>query len=76
MPEVPALPGTPGLVSAVEAAFADGGVLAQAVEQFEPRAGQRAMALAVAQIFGDGGVLLAGYFDARWELDEVASWAA
>ena len=59
MPEVPALPGTPGLVSAVEAAFADGGVLAQAVEQFEPRAGQRAMALAVAQIFGDGGVLLA-----------------
>ena len=59
MPEVPALPGTPGLVSAVEAAFADGGVLAQAVEQFEPRAGQRAMALAVAQTFGDGGVLLA-----------------
>lgn len=59
MPEVPALPGTPGLVSAVEAAFADGGVLAQAVEQFEPRAGQRAMALAVAETFGDGGVLLA-----------------
>ena len=59
MPEVPALPGTPGLVSAVEAAFADAGVLAQAVEQFEPRAGQRAMALAVAQTFGDGGVLLA-----------------
>lgn len=25
---------------------------------------------------GYGGVLLAGYFDARWELDEVASWAA
>ncbi len=59
MPEVPALPGTPGLVSAVEAAFADGGVLAQTVEQFEPRAGQRAMALAVARTFGDGGVLLA-----------------
>jgi len=59
VPEVPALPGTPGLVSAVEAAFADGGVLAQAVEQFEPRAGQRAMALAVAETFGDGGVLLA-----------------
>ena len=59
MPEVPALPGTPGLVSAVEAAFADAGVLAQAVEQFEPRAGQRAMALAVAETFGDGGVLLA-----------------
>jgi hypothetical protein len=25
---------------------------------------------------GYGGVLLAGYFDARWQLDEVASWAA
>ena len=24
---------------------------------------------------GYGGVLLAGYFDARWNLDEVASWA-
>lgn len=59
MPEVPAVPGTPGLVSAVEAAFADDGVLAQAVAQFEPRAGQLAMALAVAETFGEGGVLLA-----------------
>jgi len=59
VPEVPALPGTPSLVAAVEAAFADGGVLARAVEQFEPRAGQRAMALAVAETLENGGVLLA-----------------
>jgi ATP-dependent DNA helicase DinG len=59
VPEVPALPGTPGLVAAVEAAFADDGVLARAVDQFEPRAGQRAMALAVAETLRDGGVLLA-----------------
>jgi len=59
VPEVPAVPGTPGLVAAVEAAFADDGVLARAVEQFEPRAGQRAMALAVAETLSEGGVLLA-----------------
>ncbi len=59
MPEVPALPGTPGLVAAVAAAFADGGVLERAVEQFEPRAGQRAMAIAVAETLTHGGVLLA-----------------
>ena len=59
MQEVPALPGTPGLVAAVEAAFADDGVLARAVDQFEPRAGQRAMALAVAETLSQGGVLLA-----------------
>ncbi len=59
MPEVPALPGTPGLIAAVEAAFADDGVLARAVDQFEPRAGQRAMALAVAETLSEGGVLLA-----------------
>jgi len=59
VPEVPALPGTPGLVALVEAAFADGGVLARAVDQFEPRAGQRAMALAVAETLSEGGVLLA-----------------
>ena len=47
------------LIAAVAAAFADDGVLARAVDQFEPRAGQRAMALAVAETFGDGGVLLA-----------------
>ena len=47
------------LIAAVATAFADDGVLARAVDQFEPRAGQRAMALAVAETFGDGGVLLA-----------------
>jgi ATP-dependent DNA helicase DinG len=57
--EVSALPGTPGLKRAVEAAFADDGPLATAVDQFEPRAGQRAMAEAVAGTIEHGGVLLA-----------------
>ena len=47
------------LIAAVAAAFADGGVLARAVDQFEPRAGQRAMAVAVAETLNAGGVLLA-----------------
>jgi ATP-dependent DNA helicase DinG len=59
VPQVPAVPGTPGLNAAVEAAFADDGALARAVEQFEPRPGQRAMADAVANTLRDGGVLLA-----------------
>jgi ATP-dependent DNA helicase DinG len=59
VPEIPALPGTPGLVAAVEAAFVNDGVLARAVDQFEPRAGQRAMALAVAETLSAGGILLA-----------------
>jgi len=59
VPEVPALPGTPGLTRAVDAAFADDGPLARAVDQFEPRAGQRAMAGAVADTLEHGGVLLA-----------------
>ncbi len=59
MQEVPALSGTPGLRAAVEAAFADDGPLAAAVDQFEPREGQRLMALAVADTLSDGGVLLA-----------------
>ena len=50
VPEVPAVPGTPGLKRAVDAAFADDGPLARAVDQFEPRAGQRAMARAVADM--------------------------
>ena len=41
--EVPALPGTPSLKAAVDAAFADDGPLATAVDQFEPRVGQRAI---------------------------------
>jgi ATP-dependent DNA helicase DinG len=59
VPQVPALPGTPGLNEAVEAAFADGGALARAVDQFEPRESQRAMAAAVGRTLEDGGVLLA-----------------
>ena len=59
MQEVPAVSGTPGLRAAVEAAFADDGPLAAAVDQFEPRAGQRLMALAVADTLSEGGVLLA-----------------
>jgi ATP-dependent DNA helicase DinG len=57
--EVPAVPGTPGLKAAVEAAFADDGPLVRAVDQFEPRAGQRAMAAAAADTLLHGGVLLA-----------------
>jgi ATP-dependent DNA helicase DinG len=57
--EVPAVPGTPGLRHAVDAAFADDGPLARAVDHFEPRAGQRAMAEAVADTIEHGGVLLA-----------------
>ena len=59
MQEVPAVPGTPGLKRAVEAAFADDGPLVRAVDQFEPRAGQRAMAEAVADTIEHGGILLA-----------------
>jgi len=59
VPEVPAVPGTPGLKRAVDAAFADDGPLVRAVDQFEPRAGQRAMAGAVADTIEHGGVLLA-----------------
>ena len=59
MPEVPALPGTPALGAAVDAAFADDGVLARAVDNFEPRASQRKMAAAVANTLEHGGVLLA-----------------
>ena len=59
MSEVSAVSGTSGLKAAVDAAFADDGVLVRAVNQFEPRAGQRAMAAAVAGTLEDGGVLLA-----------------
>ena len=59
MPEVSALSGTAGLKAAVDAAFADDGPLAHAVDQFEPRAGQRTMAGAVAATLAQGGILLA-----------------
>ena len=59
MPEVPAVPGTAGLNAAVEAAFAEDGALARAVDQFEPREGQRVMAYAVARALEHGGILFA-----------------
>jgi ATP-dependent DNA helicase DinG len=59
VPQVPAVPGTPGLSAAIDAAFADDGPLARAVDQFEPRQGQRAMAAAVGHTLQHGGVLLA-----------------
>ncbi len=59
MPEVPAVPGTPALSAAVDAVFADDGVLARTVENFEPRESQRRMAAAVANTLEHGGVLLA-----------------
>jgi ATP-dependent DNA helicase DinG len=59
VPEVPAVPGSAALNAAVAAAFADDGVLARAVDQFEPRESQRIMAAAVANTLQHGGVLLA-----------------
>ena len=59
MPEVPAVPGTAGLGSAVAGIFADGGPLARAVDGYEAREGQRAMAAAVADTIDHGGTLLA-----------------
>ncbi len=56
MPEVPALP---QLRTLVAEAFADDGSLADALPAFEPRSSQREMATATADIFEDGGVLLA-----------------
>jgi ATP-dependent DNA helicase DinG len=52
VPEVP-------LVSGVEAVFAPDGALARVMPDFEPRAGQADMAVAVARVFERGGVLLA-----------------
>ena len=63
MPEVPPLSGSPGiagsLVEAVAGVFAPDGPLARALPGFEPRDGQREMALTVAACFERGGVLLA-----------------
>src|SRR6266571_5111839 len=47
------------LTEAAQAAFADGGPLASALPDFEPRPGQIEMAVAVADAFERGGVLLA-----------------
>ena len=46
------------LQSAVREAFAPGGVLSAAAEQFQPREGQTQMALAVARTIEEGGVLV------------------
>ncbi|MDP7339460.1 MAG: DEAD/DEAH box helicase, partial [Vicinamibacterales bacterium] len=68
MREVPAvsgtdelgLPGPPGtLPRQVGAAFADDGALAGAMSSFETRGSQQAMAVATAEVFESGGVLLA-----------------
>ncbi len=47
------------LADAVRAQFADTGPLAQAAEGFHARAGQTQLALAVAQVIEQGGVLVA-----------------
>jgi len=51
-------PGT-GLAGAVGAVFADDGPLARAVDDYEPRQGQRTMAEAVAEAIEHGGTLIA-----------------
>ena len=57
MPDVPAVPR--GLTAAVEGIFTPGGPLACTLEGFEARPAQLEMASAVAEVFADGGVLLA-----------------
>jgi ATP-dependent DNA helicase DinG len=52
-------PDASSFVASVDHVFEDDGVLAQAVPEFESRPGQRAMALAVAEVIEEGGVLLA-----------------
>ena len=56
MPDVPAVPGLAGVTAAV---FRAGGALSKALPDYEPRAGQVDMATRVADIFENGGVLLA-----------------
>ncbi|MFN7916006.1 MAG: helicase C-terminal domain-containing protein [Vicinamibacterales bacterium] len=56
MPDVPAVPGLAGVTAAV---FNAGGALSKALPDYEPREGQVDMALRVADIFENGGVLLA-----------------
>jgi ATP-dependent DNA helicase DinG len=59
VPEVPVVPRRPELIAAVDAAFAPGGRLSSALEGFEARQAQIDMAAAVADVFADGGILLA-----------------
>jgi ATP-dependent DNA helicase DinG len=51
--------GDSSFVSSIDSLFADDGLLAYSVPEFEVRPGQRAMALAVASVIEEGGVLLA-----------------
>ena len=53
MPEVPSLSGS------VASVFAPGGPLAASLDGFEPRPAQLEMAAAVADVFDEGGILLA-----------------
>ena len=60
VPEVPAVPrGVTDRSAAVGAIFAPGGPLSLALDGFEARPAQLEMAEAVADVFADGGVLLA-----------------
>ena len=59
MQGVPAVPGAPSLAERVAHAFAARGSLADVIPAFEPRPSQREMAAAVADVFEEGGVLLA-----------------
>ena len=59
MPQVPAVSGRVELASAVAAALAPTGPLAQAVPAFETREAQLRLAAAVSDAFANGGVLLA-----------------
>jgi ATP-dependent DNA helicase DinG len=52
-------PRSPSLVERTDQAFAPGGPLARIFEAFEPRAGQRQLAAAVADVFTRGGTLVA-----------------
>lgn len=56
MPELPALPRA--LTAALDAVFEEGGALARALGEFEPRAAQREMAEAVARTLTEEGTLL------------------
>jgi ATP-dependent DNA helicase DinG len=58
VPQLPAVPRAVGLTEATQAVFEETGALARAVPGFEPRAGQREMASAVAETLEAGGTLL------------------
>jgi ATP-dependent DNA helicase DinG len=59
VPEVPPVSGAPALIDRVDRTFDAVGPLAAALDGFEARPGQRALAAAVARTFTDGGTLVA-----------------